>query len=85
MGTLTIRTDTQEDAAIEELKALFGEASASKAILGAVMEFKVLAESDQENSRAALKYKNQLRDLKATFERLESCKKNIEMMMRNVE
>lgn len=51
MGTLTIRTDKQDEAAIEELKALFGEASASKAILQAVRRFKQLKESDADFSR----------------------------------
>lgn len=71
MGTLTIRTDKQDEAAIEELKALFGEASASKAILQAVRRFKRLKESDEDFSRR----------LKKAEEKLSRVKQNYSSMM----
>jgi hypothetical protein len=73
MGTLTIRTDKQDEAAIEELKALFGEASASKAILQAVRRFKRLKESDEDFSRR----------LKRTEEKLDIVKYNYSAMIRH--
>lgn len=73
MGTLTIRTDKQDEAAIEELKALFGEASASKAILQAVRRFKRLKESDEDFSRR----------LKRTEEKLNMVKYNYGEMMKH--
>lgn len=73
MGTLTIRTDKQDEAAIEELKELFGEASASKAILQAVRRFKRLKESDEDFSRR----------LKRTEEKLNRVKYNYGAMMQH--
>lgn len=64
MGTLTIRTDKQDEAAIEELKKLFGEASASKAILQAVRRFKRLKESDEDFSRRLKKAEEKLTTIK---------------------
>lgn len=42
MGTLTIRTTEEQEAKIESLKNLFGEASASKAIMTAVERYEKL-------------------------------------------
>ncbi|PPD10525.1 hypothetical protein [Methylophilus sp.] len=67
MGTLTIRTDKQDEAAIEELKALFGEASASKAILQAVRRFKRLKESDEDFSRRLKRAEEKLNRVKSHY------------------
>lgn len=64
MGTLTIRTDEEDEKAIEGLKALFGEASASKAILKAVRNFKNLKESDEDFSRRLRRTEEKLNRVK---------------------
>lgn len=70
MGTLTIRTDAQEDAAIEELKLLFGEASASKAILRVVRSYKKLVESDAEFSRKAKRAEDKIKRIQDNYSRM---------------
>lgn len=81
MGTLTIRTDEHDEAAIEELKRLFGEASSSKAILKAVSGYKRLLESDAEFSKRANRAENKIRDIQATYERLLSTKANLDLLL----
>ena len=78
MGTLTIRTEKQDDEAIEELKALFGEASASKAILKAVRSYKKLLESDAEFSRRAKAAEDKIRRVNRFYNEMLQAKVNLE-------
>lgn len=78
MGTLTIRTDAQEDAAIEELKSLFGEASASKAILRAVTSYKRLKESDAEFSKKARNAEDKIKRINKLYRTMWEAKYDLE-------
>ncbi len=78
MGTLTIRTDARDEAAIEELKALFNEASASKAILRAVKSYKKLLESDAEFSRRTRALEEKIKRVNYCYNQLLMAKRNLE-------